>query len=397
MVDRDRARGVASRDLLLAAVAGLALVALAAGGGLLRLLLVTTAAAFGLECVHAGARAAAARAMGFREPAVQLGRGPAIAVHVARLRTVELCALPLAGASWLDSDRRAGWRRRAANVWLSSLAFEAVAAVLACALITADRRAIALAFGSRFVSSFLPWPAKLDVGPGYPAGIAILRILSVRRHEFARQIVGDQSLQAVRDLIASARAGADSDAALDAALAAVTDDPSSVEGRRDLGVALAHAGHYRQARAQLEWALTRSMPASERALAKSNLAYVSLLCGDPSFLGEAMHLSREAFDALPLEPAVVNTRGAALALAGDFTAARELLAAVRAVNPHSAAPLALLALCAFGEGDPGTALALCSQAQQLDSSEPWLAWVHQAFSARRTGAAQSSSAQSSLA
>lgn len=69
----------------------------------------------------------------------------------------------------------------------------------------------------------------------------------------------------------------------------------------------------------LEHLRTPSLTPTDRALALNNLAVVDVLLGDPDLLQEADEASREAFELMPDQPELRNTRGSVLILKGDYS------------------------------------------------------------------------------
>jgi tetratricopeptide (TPR) repeat protein len=129
------------------------------------------------------------------------------------------------------------------------------------------------------------------------------------------------------------------------------------------------AGRYEDSRADY-LVLERHAPTEEvRAVNQNNIAWVSLMSGDPSLRADALERSRAAVAAKPDQPSFQGTYAFALMEDGRSGEAAELLERVIALQTRPrdrALELCLLGMCRARLGDPQAARRHLAEAEAID-------------------------------
>lgn len=104
---------------------------------------------------------------------------------------------------------------------------------------------------------------------------------------------------------------------------------AAVSSLTDLSAAIADPGSNPLNRSQREPILTYlqtpSLTPAQRAEGLNNLAVIDVLLEDPELLAEADEASAEAYELMPDNPAIQNTRASVLILNGDYTGGIKLM------------------------------------------------------------------------
>lgn len=164
---------------------------------------------------------------------------------------------------------------------------------------------------------------------------------------------------------------------LERALAQVPRDPSDPQGctpasrwrwelrsRARLG-----AGRYLEARADFMVLEQHAPSDAVRALDRNNIAWASLMSGDPALPAEALELSRAAVEFKADQPSFKGTYAFALMETGSISEAAALLAPIASTHPRPrdrALDLCLLAICHARLHDPKAAAEDLQAAEAAD-------------------------------